>query len=612
MAGFKNTIISHDPKLFLTFDGDAFDVDRKLTAIPQVFIDESGFNSNIILHNESEDYPAYRMGIPSLVDLEQTDQYSTSFGWYGHQPGAPTRWPKSFIEVQHQSHLTFDDNNGSFTVGFFVNKQTNENAFRNIEQDLGNTYTMTIDKCFVRKAGSFNIYYRDNWGGSPADEIRFTHPGGELTWEMPLWFFDKKNFVVCTWSVTETDPDVWLSEAKIYINGHVYASYSNTTSGFYPGSTSTAPIEIAGNINASAFFNDRATSNTQMDQIFITNSALSSDEICTLFRKSKSYDNLSVIAQATAYWPMTDPEDPGSFVMGDLMNYNDGVYQGGITRVLRQQDAPDQILGGSSVYFHNGGMAIVHRLQSGSYTTLFTDTFTSDFSVDLWVNFSNTDRSVIWACQEDDFPHLGVAIEANRRNNINQPGHIQFSVSQEYQISSLQFQDNGDPYNFNDGRFHHVAVVRKGGVIYLWIDGILHGQLTAPIQPVANPGPGQAYFMGAAPGRLNTEGNMSAVAVYNYALDDAEIRMRNAYALIYRIQGTVTLQGNPHQATVRAYRHRTGELTREILSDSSTGDYLITLYDNSLIDLMVLNKQDPNIRYRVYGPITPALYEDVP
>lgn len=611
MAGFKNTILSHSPKLFLTFDGDAFDEnDRKLTAIPQVFLDESGFNSNIMLHNESETYPAYRMGIPSLIDLEQTDQHSISFGWYGYQPSAPTRWPKAFVEVQHQSHLALTENKGAYTVGFFVNKVSNEDQWRTIENSLGNSHwANTLNKRFVRKAGSFDVYYRDYWSNSPQDELRFIHPGGELVWAIPTWFFNKKNFVVCTWNVTETDPDVYLCEAKMYVNGHLYASYTNTSSGSFPSSTTTTPIEIAGVINASSYFEDRATSNTQMDQIFILNKALSPDEVCHLYRKSKTYDNINVLAQASAYWPMTDVEDPGAFVMDDLMDYNNGTYQGGVTRVLRQQPPPSQILGGSSVYFHNGGMAIAHRTSVG-YTPVFS--FASDFTVDLWVMFSNTGRSVIWACQEDDFPHHGVVIEANRRNGVNQPGHIQFSISQDYQISSMQFQDNGEPYNFNDGRFHHIAAVRKGGTIYLWIDGILHSQASAPVQSISHPGPGQALFMGSAPGSLNTEGNMAAVAVYGYALDDAEIRMRNAYSLIYRIQGTVTLQGNPYQATVRAYRHRTGELSRETLSDTSTGDYLITLYDNSLIDLMVMNKQDPNIRYRVYGPITPALYEDIP
>lgn len=612
MAGFKQTVLSHLPKIFLTFDGDEYDeTTRKLSAIPQVFLDESGYGSNIMLHNEDENYPAYRMGIPSLIDLEQTDQHSTSFGWYGHQPSASTRWPKSFVEVQHQSHLTFSDNRGSYTVGFFTNKVTNEQNWRDVEQGLGNShYTSTLNKRFIRKAGAFDIFYRDYWASSQ-DELRFTHPGGaDIVWVVPSWFYNKKNFVVCTWSVTETDPDVYLNEAKLYINGHLYGSYSNTTSGTYPTSTSTSPIEIAGVINASSTFDDRQTSDMQLDQIFVLNKALTPDEVCRLYRKSKTYDTINVLAQSISYWPMTDVEDSGIFTMTDLTGYNNGEYQGGITRIIRQQTPPSQILGGSSVLFNNGGIAAAHRYWTSYYSPVFS--LPTDFTVHLWVKFSNTDRSVIWSFQQEDWPHKGILLEANRRNNIAAPGHLQFSISQDYQVSSMPFQDNGEPYNFNDGKFHHVAMVRKGTLIYLWIDGILHGSLTCPTQTFSLPGPGQVYFMGAAPGHLNTQGYMSAVGVLGYALDDAEIRMLNAYSLIYRIQGTVTLEGNPYMATVRAYRHRTGELTRETFSDVSTGDYLITLYDNSLIDLMVMNKQDQNIRYRVYGPITPAMYEDIP
>ena len=610
MAGFKQTILSHSPKLFLTFDGDAFDpITRKLLASPQVFLDESGFGSNIMLHNEDESYPAYRMGMPSLVDLEQTDQRSTSFGWYGHQPSATTRWPKAFVEVQHQSHLALTENNGSYTVGFYTIKQSNEQNWRDVEQSLGNSYTQTLNKRFIRKAGSFDFYFRDYW--SQTDELRFTHPAGELVLQLPSWFLNRKNFVVLTWSVTETDPDVYLQEAKMYINGHVYASFTTTSSGSFPGSTSTSPIEIAGVINAASNFEDRQTSNMQLDQIFLLNKALTADEVCRLYRKSRTYDNISINALATAYWPMTDVEDPSSTVMADSMSYNNGTYIGGTTRINRQQTPPSAILGGSSVFFHNGGMAAAHRYQSSAYYIPVLS-LSSDWTVDMWVQFQNTERSVIWACQEDDFPFSGLVIEANRRNNVNVSGHIQMSVSQEYQASTMQFKDNGDAYNFNDGRFHHICVVRKGSEVALWVDGIKHSSVTCPVQSVTLPGPGQVYFMGAAPGNMNTVGYMSAVGVYPYALDDAEVRMKNSYSQIYRIQGVVTLQGNPHQATIRAYTHRNGQLAVETLASNVTGEYTITLYDNSLIDLMALNKQDPNIRYRVYGPITPAVFEDLP
>ena len=613
MAGFKQTIQHHLPKMLLSFDGDQFDPgSRKLISVPQTFLDESGYESNILLHNDDENYPAYRMGIPSLVDIEQTDQHSLSFGWYGYQPLASFRWPKAVIEVQHQDHLALDDNLGSYTVGFFVNKAENDNAFREQERILGFPYTLNLNRRFIRKAGSFDIWYRDYWN-TDVKQIRVGHPGGsDLVWDVPSWFFKRKNFITVTWSVKEINPDIYLNEACFYVNGHLYVTWSETTAGRFNSSRSVTPIEIGGVIPYASNYEDRQCSDVQMDQIFLLNKAMTADEICHLYRKSKTYDTIAIDAQAQAYWPMTDVEDTASFVMQDMVGYNNGVYLGGLTRLIRERDPPSTILGGSSVYFHNGGMAAAHRLDgwSNTYTPLFN--FNGDFTVDFWFMFENTDRSVIWGCSKEDFPHSGVVVEANRRNWIAAPGHIQLSLSQEYQISSMLLQDNGQPYNFNDGRWHHVAAVRKGSSVSLWIDGINHGTSTVPVQSIANPAAGQVYFMGHQPGSLNTTGNMSACGVYGYALDDAEVRMRNLYSLIYRIKGVVTLQGNPYQATIRAYNHRTGELEVEEVSEPSSGDYMITLYDNSRIDLMVMNKQDPNIRYRVYGPIEPALYEDAP
>lgn len=53
-------------------------------------------------------------------------------------------------------------------------------------------------------------------------------------------------------------------------------------------------------------------------------------------------------------------------------------------------------------------------------------------------------------------------------------------------------------------------------------------------------------------------------------------------------------------------------MVQEIFSDPNDGEYLAELFDNRLIDMMVLNSQDPTIRYRVYGPVSPSEYEDAP
>lgn len=609
MAGFKQSIQFHDPLMFITFDGDPYDsFTRKLTSSPPVVMDETPYQNHGIMHNESEDYPAYRMGLPSSVDLEPTDQHACSFGWYGYQPNAPSRWPKAFIEVPHQTHLMLEDNFGSFTLSFMINKQSDEQHWRSTEQDLGNPWTGTLIRPWIRKAGPFYIWYQDNWTG--ADRIHAQYPGGELTWDVPNWFYNKNHMLTLTWEVTEPRPDEFVGVARLYLNAQIIAEAEHEYFDTPPTSVSSAPIEIGGTINTASNFSDRATTNTILDQIFLLGRALIPDEVARLFKKTRIYDDMILACEPTFYWPMADAESAVSNQMRDARNNIHGEYLGGQLKVLREQDPPAQILGGSSVYFVNGGNAVVHNYTTSRYTPVFNPT--GNFCVEFWCTFENSDRSTLFALQRDETPFPGILIEANVRQNQNNPGHIQFSVSQDHWVQSRQTQDNGQVYNFADGQFHHILVQRIGNEIQLWIDGVLHQAKDAPISPVPSPGPGQIYLMGAAPGRMNTTGHMSSLVIYSRKLDDQEIRIRNLYSQIYRIRGTVTLQGTPHEATVRAISHRTGNLVREVKSDFSSGDYMIELYDNSLIDLMALNKQDRNIRYRVYGPITPAVFEDLP
>ena len=81
MAGYKQTIQNLEPKLFLTFDGDAIDVTKRtITAIPHEFLDESGYANSALLQIDDEDFPAYRMGLPSMVELEQDEAHNKNIG----------------------------------------------------------------------------------------------------------------------------------------------------------------------------------------------------------------------------------------------------------------------------------------------------------------------------------------------------------------------------------------------------------------------------------------------------------------------------------------------------------------------------------------------------
>lgn len=615
MAGYKQTIQSLGPKLFLTFDGDTYDAtSRTITSIPHEFIDESEYANTATLQIDDEDFPAYRMGLPSMVELEQDDQGAISFGWYGRQASAPLDiWPKSFIEVAYQSWFSFLDNNGSFSVGFMMNRETTEQAFRDYYGYPTTQYISNgINRPIMRKQGAFDFYYQDNYNYE--NRFIFSHPGGTFT--LPdntySWLYNKDHHFFFVWDVQEPSPGTFVATAKLYINGHIYAQSTHTTYDTPISTYAATPIEIGGSISGGGILkNDRATSKVNMDQIVIFDRGLTDDEVMRLYKKVRSYDRLVLFENAQHYWTLGDAASASNFVITNMTNSHAGVYLGGNTKAVRAQVPPPQIGSGSSTYFQGGGCGFIRYIDPNAIVRPVA-TADGDWTVHFWGSASNTTRSVLFSMQEDDYPNAGILCEMNMRNGLYQNGSVEFSISEDYRLNSLTHKDDASPWLFNDGIDHHYALVKRSNIAELWIDGRLHSTLSVANLPVAYPGSGNVYLMGAAPGKLSTTGRMSRVAYTPHALNPHEIRALAAYNRIWRIKGTITLQGNPHQATVRLLAHNTGELIKETLSNNLDGLYSVDLFDNRLIDLMVLNKQDTNIKYRAYGPITPMGYEDLP
>jgi len=611
MAGFKTSILDKSPVLFLTFDGDSFDSARRtLTAVPAQIIDESGLGNNAIFHDDglSPDYFGYRMGMPSMVDLEPADQYSMSFGYYGAQPLHPSIWAKTYLEVPHADSFQFP-NYGSFSVTAMINKASNENTFRNYYSSNWNTNTLT--RPIIRKGLAFKLDYIDPWSGN--DYLQVTYPAGTLTWNVYTdgTFFGKNMFVAFSWNVQQQPNGIYSATATLWVNGIVVATKSHTFLDTYPASNVSSPWEIAGTAAASPNgnnYDDRQTSSLVLDQIAVYQDPLTDDDILFLFKKIRSYENMVIAHRPSQFWTLGDLESQTSNSMVPLVGSLTGKYLGGTARILRQQTGPTNIVNSSGTRFQAGGVAVVHD-SSNDANPIFNPS--GDYTIEFWFTAENGDQSVMMSMQSDNYPFTGMLIQMNTKQDVYSNGMIQFKVTDSYTVSTRDLKDdNINRFQFNDGYWHHCVAIRRGSNIELWLDGVLHNTTSAPVGTIDNSG--QLYLMGMMPGELNTTGCMSEFVLYNYALAPAMIRAHYSYALVYRIHGQVTLQGVPYQANVRVYNHESGELIKTIQSNQSDGNYLIDLYDNSLIDLMVLNTQDRNVRYRAYGPITPAEYEDLP
>lgn len=611
MAGFKTAILNKLPVMFLTFDGDSFDpVNRTSTASPLQIYDESGNNNNAIIHDDalSTSYFGYRMGMPSEVDLEPAQQYSMAFGYYGAQPLHPSIWAKTYLEVPNSNSFQFP-NFGSFSVSFMMNKASDETSFRNYYAPSYNYNTLT--RRIIRKGLAFELDYIDVWGGY--DYLSCTYPAGNITWNVYTdgTFYGNNVFVAFSWNVTQQPNGIYNGVATLWINGIVVATKSHTFTDTYPASNVSSSWEIAGSAVASVNpnnYDDRQTSSLQLDQIAVFQTAFVDDDVQFLNKKIRTYENTIISHRPYQMWTLSDQESTTNFSMAPLVGGLTGTYLGGNSKILRQQTGPTNIVNSSGTRFQNGGCAVVHDTSNGA-NPIFNPG--GDFSIEFWFTAENGNQSVLMSMQSDDLPYNGMLVQVNTKDNVYSNGMIQFSVSTDWEISSrLLKDDNKTPFTFSDGYWHHAVIARRGSNIELWLDGVLHGTQTAPIGTMNRLG--QLYLMGMLPGKLNTTGCMSEFVTYVYALSPAQIKGHYSYALIYKIKGQVTLQGVPYQANVRVYNHYSGQLLTQLQSSPADGSYVISLYNNALIDLMVLNMNDQTVRYRAYGPITPAEQQDLP
>lgn len=611
MSGFKQTIRSHSPVLFLTFDSDDFMFDYSLDSPSRTFLDESGYDNHLNLVSDDfvigSTYYGYRMGATSLVSLETSNQYSCAFGYYGQQPLAPQGpFPKAFITAANQNQYNFYDGSsklGSFSIGFMMNKKSDESAFRTYLQGISGPWTGNFRRNFVRKAGTCDIYYIDNYIGQ--DTLNFSSPGGVISVNIGdlLTFYDREHLFVFSWDVVKTGTTTYTATARIYMDARIVAeqswAYSNAVP--LPDTNSASEWEIMGRNNyvTAAHLDDRHTSPCYLDQFFVLSKALSHDEVGRLWKKTKTYAELVKYSNPHSFWKMEEDDSLVSTTMV-ATNGTSGEYLGGIQKVIREQPGPPNIPVSRSVRFQDGGCARVRTTSGGGVANYFNPT--ADYSVTMWAKLESLKRGVVFSLQADNSEFPGIKLEWNKSGDFEQIGSLQFSTTQGTKIHA---------HGINTTDFHLINLIRRSTNIEIWVDGIMYGTAPTPMASSSG-GPGQVYFMGMLPGDLNVTGSLALVEIHNYALQPQEIRIRWTYAKIYKMAGIVLNQGHPWEATIRLNDHMTGELIQSTKSQASDGAYTITLYDNRRFILTALDLGNESIRPRAFGPIEPAYFDDVP
>lgn len=619
MSSQKNYIFSHDPVLFLTFDGDLVnEVSHVSDTIPESILDESGYENNASVTNGSTVTKSYRLGMDPLSTIDVIDTHAVCVGFYGRTPTDTELYPKCIFSVPHKEQYEFNDINqtGSFTVSFMYQKDSDESEFRNYMYSVQSTASpqnYDLARPIIQKANVFDITYQDR--SYVQDEIRFSTPGGSGAQVVPSWFYQKKNLITLIQDVKKQTNDSYIGTMKFMVNGRVEYSnqYTYTTLGLVPSAQTPSVIEIGGSTIARdtvlRSYSDRQTSLCYFDQIAVFSKALTIDEVAAIQKKTHSYPMLCQLNQAALFYRFNDLYTSTYNTLVDYIGNYNGTVNGS---VKSSTTGPERVYSAASMEFY-GGSARVNRVSPSSGWQIPPFTITGSQTIDGQFKVTNATRSTLLSIQAINQDFDGLSIELNRRNSQDYPGAIQASNTESQQVSSMQFDSLNVPYNFCDGIQHHIAVVKDGTVLQLWVDGILHGTKTGVPEIVYDSHePFQIQLMDSIPGNMATTGQISNFGFYNKALQPQEIRQRNNYNSAQFITGNVTLQGNPYQATIRAYDHLTGDLINDTVSEAETGQYTMYFFDNRYIDLMAMNGQDTNIRYRVYGPITVTGVTDLP
>lgn len=612
-TAYKNAIMNLKPKMFITFDGDSFDPFSGLLTSPPDIIDESG-NGNIG-HMQGDPTLGYTMGQTSLVELEIGGVYSTLFNPAGFY-STSNPFPKSYVEVQHSVDFNFP-NYGSFSIALFVEKTTNEAVFRShpeVGWPFSGSNSGPLFRPIISKGPAVTIGFIDGSIYSDDESLRLIDPNGS-TYDVNLTssfqpFHNDQKHIVYSWDVQQTSLSIYVATSTLYINGiighqHVYNyTYSvpntSTPASWFIAGAPTSPI---GDPNYN--FGDRCTCPTYFDQIAVFDFGLSATQVAGLFKKTRSYDRMILARLPYMYFPFEDGEVVGNYAVSNqgFGITGNGQLFGGSGLIHRRFGGP-KIPVSYATSFGGGGMGEMARQFTYPYDVPI---FSGDFTVETWFNIFSGDRGIIFSApQNDQFPFDGPIVQMNWANDQLTPGAMQFNVRQDVSISTLP------GYTFNDGLWHHLAAIRRGTILELWIDGVLHVQSgSVGVTSTANTGFARSFYvMGMLPEKLFLSGLLSKFAVYYFALQPYEIVMRKTYATAYRLFGGITLQTNPVQADIRVYRHVDGTLVTKAQSDPITGKFEIDVPNFDKYDLMVLEGNDPTVRYRAYGPVIPAEYAD--
>lgn len=618
MAGYKNTALRFKPSCFLTFDGDSFFDGDGYLRYPHIH-DDSGNENYGYMITSTAPVKSYSLGMKSLIPRESgLDQYSICFAPRSHDTNMPFPYDRSVVEVMHTESMNMKD---EFTIMFTFNKDNNDgffagaryNAQKNIYETTSGTSKNFIRTIF-RKGLTVGLQWEYYWANP--QKLNFIFPNNNFSMNIPSDFYKRTFHIAMTRKKLKIGTSLFQTIDTVYIDGIIkYVKESAITS-----ETSTAyntsSLFIGGNLDS---FDNNTLNDRQTSPLFVDNFAMYSDKCMTAVEVANLYKKIFPYTEYTKRWY------PTLYVRfaDEIFNPNNSVHNGALevapsntefkyfgstAQVESRVEGPIRLMKEPASMFRSGGMGRIARTTgTGNYTVINSG---GDWTLEFFAKFTSSKRGVIFASQNDYFPYKGILVEANMKNGVENVGSIEVSIEKDVSISTLALDSQGNPIRYNDNKFHHYVIIRRGNKLEFWLDGNLIGSRYGNVGNMVDVG-NNIYLMGMMPNKLLVDGALSQLAYYEYALQEQNIKAKSYFYTRMKIKGRITLQGSPHSATLRVMNHTTAELLVDGLSDSNTGLYEIDVYSDEFLDVLVFDSKDSNVRYRAFGPLLAGEYTDI-
>lgn len=639
MAGYKNSLLRLKPDCLITFDGDTvFDANGYL-AHPNI-PDTSGQNNHAFIHAVPEPIKSYAMGTRSLVPREDgMDQFSMTFGTQSYLGARVSTfpYPSSKLEIFHSDTLRCED---EFTVSFLFQKTDRDSFISGARYNpVTNKYVTTsgvynaLSRTIFQKGDDIWMRWRREGSWASYDYLDFKFPGpvtsGDYTYRFDLQngggrniittgnYTDRQIHIVMTRRKEKIGTALFQTTDSVYIDGILYYKRVGTPTSEPYTALNTSSIFIGGNQQAFSYdsLNDRQTTPLMVDNFAVfSNKCLTEDEVSWLYKKIYDYDTYTKRWDPQLYIQMaestinsfTDPNNVSHTGYIDVNKRNATLtYVGNKSQVQLGVVGPERLIYNKAIKFQANGMAKIITNYSSPVLSS-----TSEWTLDFFVSFVSSTRGVIFSALSDVWPFKGILIEANVGNDRVQDGSIQVSLEDGLFVSTNTIDAFGNRVRYNDGKFHHISVVRRNSRLELWVDGVLQEDKQGNTGEV-NANFGQIYLMGTMPDNLSVTGSMCQLTFFPMSLSPANIKSRSYFFTRTVVEGYVTLKGIPHAATVRCFERTSGKFITQGIADPNTGWYQIDVWSQNYIDVMFFDLKNPGVRPRALGPYLAYEYTDI-